>query len=68
MDTEACISASALAEFRERLISGRNRLIERIIAEYDPAHQYPSSTWTRMVGDINALIQVVNSMISEAKA
>ncbi len=62
------LSVPALAEFRERLVVSRARLIERIIGEYDAAHQYPSTAWTRMVGDLHALIQVVDQMISEAEA
>jgi len=60
------LSVPALAEFRERLVVSRARLVLRIMAEYDPAHQYPSTAWTRMVGDIHVLIQVVDQMISEA--
>ncbi len=62
------LSVPALADFRERLVVARARLVERIIGEYDPAHQYPSTAWTRMVGDLHALIQVVDTMISEAEA
>ena len=62
------LSVPDLAEFRERLIGARARLIERIIVEYDPAHQYPSTAWTRMVADLHALIQGVDGMLSEAKA
>ncbi len=61
-------SVPDLADFRERLVVSRARLVERIMAEYDPAHQYPSTAWTRMVGDLHALIQVVDQMISEAEA
>ena len=76
MDTDAtgggkiltCLSVPTLAEFHERLVVARARLVERIIVEYDPAHQYPSTAWTRMVGDLHALIQVVDQMISEAES
>ncbi len=64
----AHLSVPVLADFRERLVCARARLVERIIVEYDPAHQYPSTAWTRMVGDLHALIQVVDGMISEAEA
>lgn len=62
------ISVPDLAEFRERLVGARTRLIERIILEYDETHQYPSTAWTRMVGDLHTLIQVVDQMISEAES
>ncbi len=62
------LSVPALADFRKRLVCARARLVERIILEYDQAHQYPSTAWTRMVGDLHALIQVVDQMISEAES
>ena len=62
------LSVPDLAEFRERLVVSRTRLVERIISEFDPAHQYPSTAWTRMVGDLHALIQIVDQMISEAES
>ncbi len=62
------LSVPALADFRERLVVARARLVERIIGEYDPAHQYPSTAWTRMASDLHALIQVVDQMISEAES
>ncbi len=63
----ALLSVPDLADFGERLVVARARLVERIIGEYDPAHQYPSTAWTRMVSDLHALIQVVDGMISEAE-
>ena len=62
------LSVPELAEFRKRLVASRARLVLRIMAEYDPAHQYPSTAWTRMTGDLHALIQVVDQMISEAES
>ena len=50
------LPVSDLAEFRERLVVSRARLVERIMAEYDPAHQYPSTAWTRMVGERRASV------------
>ncbi len=51
--------------FRDRLVAARARLIERIILEYDPAHQYPSTAWTRMVSDLHTTIAAVDAMILE---
>ena len=54
-----------LTVFRDRLVAARARLIERIILEYDPAHQYPSTAWTRMVSDLHTTIAAVDAMILE---
>ncbi len=59
-------SVPALAEFRERLVVARARLVERIIGEYDPAQTYPSSAWTRMLSDLHTTIAAVDDMIAEA--
>ena len=63
---QTSLSVPVLAEFRERLVVARARLVERIIGEYDPAHQYPSTAWTRMLSDLHTTIAAVDDMIAEA--
>ena len=62
---QTSLSVPALAEFRERLVVARARLVERIVGEYDPAHTYPSTAWTRMVSDLHITIMALDAMIAE---
>ena len=55
-----------LPAFRDRLVAARARLVERIILEYDPAHQYPGTAWVRMVSDLHTTIMAVDAMIEES--
>ncbi len=55
-----------LPVFRDRLVAARARLVERIILEYDPAHQYPGTAWVRMVSDLHTTIMAVDAMIEES--
>ncbi len=64
---QTSLSVPALAEFRERLVVARARHVERIILEYDPAHQYPGTAWVRMVSDLHTTIMAMTDMIKECQ-
>ncbi len=72
-DTSTIASAAAqvpvpdLPAFRDRLVVARERLIERIILEYDPERAYPDTAWTRMVADLHVVIMAVDAMIEEQR-
>ncbi len=58
-------SVPALAEFRERLVKARARLVERIAEDFPADRRFPDSGWTRMLADIQAAIEAVDAVLAE---
>ncbi len=59
--------AADLPAFRERLVSSRDRLVDRIIGEDDPGRALPDTAWVRMAADLHTLILAVSDMIQGNK-
>ena len=58
-------SVPAFAEFRERLVKARARLVERIAEDFPPDRWFPDSGWSRLLADIQLVIAAVDAVIAE---
>ena len=54
-----------LPAFRDRLVGARRRLVERIAEDFPADRRFPDSGWTRMLADIQAAIEAVDSVIAD---
>ena len=54
-----------LAGLRNRLVSARSRLVERLAEDFPPDRRFPDSGWTRMLADIEIAIMAVDDVIAE---
>ena len=54
-----------LAQFRDRLLKARRRLVERIALEYGPERTYPDTAWSRLLADLQLVIAAVDAVAAE---
>ncbi len=54
-----------LPALRERLLSARRRLVERIALEYDSERTYPDTFWVKLLADIQIAIAAVDAVVAE---
>ncbi len=60
------LSVPALAEFRERLVVARARLVERVMDDFSPDRAFPDTGWSRLLADLHTTIEAVDSMIEDS--
>ncbi len=55
-----------LPALRERLLLTRARLLERIANDWPADRRFPDTAWCRLLGDVQACLQAVDSVLAEA--
>ena len=57
---------SAIAALRERLVSARRRLVERIADDFPDDRRFPDTGWSRLLADVHLVIAAVDAVMDEA--